>query len=577
MKSKTSSYKLTLLRKDIFRFAPLWGIYLIGGLLVMLSTLNTSVINRAPLDLAETMSSFAALNLIYAGLVALTLFGDLYNTRLCYALHAMPMRREKWFFTHVISGFLYSFVPHLVAAVLFMPLLGEFWFVAWAWLLSMTLQYLFFFGLAVLAALLCGNRFAVLAVYALLNFLSLVVLWFAQTMYMPLLEGVLLPEKPFGLLCPVLQMLENQELLNIQGEWTELPGQPSQWTVTYEGFGSGWGYLAICAGAGILLLGVALLLYRRRKLEFAGDFLAFKPLEPVFAVLLALCTGCVFALFGSIFGTGGLVFFGVGLILGWFGGQMLLQRTVKVFKGKAFLKLGALILAMALSLGLTAWDPLGITTFVPDADQIERVEFVQGRVPYAFDRQGALNTTDSQMIQRVCDVHKQILHTPNQEGGSRRFSVRYTLKNGRQVVRSYIVNRNTEAWDQAAGLLSGPNQVLGFADRDSWNGAKIQFVFNGWDLDDLYANYRENLGKDAEKFDPEKMKQSLRDAIWEDCVAGTLVIQELDDSKFYGDRWINVEIDTGKGFRYSNWSISPEMTQCNQWYSDYKDILKYAV
>ena len=297
----------------------------------------------------------------------------------------------------------------------------------------------------------------------------------------------------------------------------------------------------------------------------------------MFAVLLALCTGCVFALFGSIFGTDGLVFFGVGLILGWFGGQMLLQRTVKVFKGKAFLKLGALILAMTLSLGITAWDPLGITTFVPDADQIERVEFAQGTVPYAFDRQGALNTTDSQMIQRVCDVHKQILHTPNQEGGSRRFSVRYTLKNGRQVVRSYIVNRNTEAWDQAAGLLSGPNQVLGFADRDSWNGAKIQFIFNGWDLDDLYANYREELGKGAEEFDPEKMKQSLRDAIWEDCVAGPLAIQELDDSKFNGDRWINVEIDTGKGFRYSTWSISPEMTQCNQWYSDYKDILKYAV
>lgn len=96
-------------------------------------------------------------------------------------------------------------------------------------------------------------------------------------------------------------------------------------------------------------------------------------------------------------------------------------------------------------------------------------------------------------------------------------------------------------------------------------------------MDDLYANYRKKLGKDAEEFDPEKMKQSLRDAIWEDCVAGTLTIQELDDSKFYGDQWISVEIDTGKGFRYSNWSISPRMTQCNQWYSDYKDILKYAV
>jgi ABC-2 type transport system permease protein len=265
-------------------------------------------------------------------------------------------------------------------------------------------------------------------------------------MYMPLLEGVLLPEKPFVLLCPVLQMLENQELLNIQGEWTELPGQPSQWTVTYEGFGSGWGYLAICAGVGILLLGGALLLYRRRKLEFAGDFLAFKPLEPVFAVLLALCTGCVFALFGSIFGTGGLVFFGVGLILGWFGGQMLLQRTVKVFKGKAFLKLGTLILAMALSLGLTAWDPLGITTFVPDVDRIERVEFGWGdSVEDAAWRPAFIDTTDEAIIQSISDIHKELLQQENSKKGLI-YTLRYTLESGRQVTRQYVVRKEQAAF-----------------------------------------------------------------------------------------------------------------------------------
>lgn len=48
---------------------------------------------------------------------------------------------------------------------------------------------------------------------------------------------------------------------------------------------SRWSYLWICAGVGVLLLTAALLLYRRRKLETAGDFIAVKPLEPVFLVM----------------------------------------------------------------------------------------------------------------------------------------------------------------------------------------------------------------------------------------------------------------------------------------------------
>ena len=74
--------KHPLLRKDIFRFAPLWGIYLIGGLLMLLSSMNTMDRDYNAIRLASTMGPFGILNMIYAGLVALTLFGDLYNTRL---------------------------------------------------------------------------------------------------------------------------------------------------------------------------------------------------------------------------------------------------------------------------------------------------------------------------------------------------------------------------------------------------------------------------------------------------------------------------------------------------------------
>ena len=36
MKSKTSFFNATVFRKDITRFAPLWALYLIGGMLFSL-------------------------------------------------------------------------------------------------------------------------------------------------------------------------------------------------------------------------------------------------------------------------------------------------------------------------------------------------------------------------------------------------------------------------------------------------------------------------------------------------------------------------------------------------------------
>ena len=48
-----------------------------------------------------------------------------------------------------------------------------------------------------------------------------------------------------------------------------------------------WGYLAIAAVIGVALLAASLLLYRRRRLESAGDFAAVKPIKTVFTVLVS--------------------------------------------------------------------------------------------------------------------------------------------------------------------------------------------------------------------------------------------------------------------------------------------------
>ena len=129
MKSRISSSKFTALRKDITRFAPAWGIYTVLSLLYVILLWNDNFYG-----ITGTFQFMATVNFVYAGICAVLLFGDLYNSRLCNALHAMPMRREGWFATHLVAGMLFCIVPNCVGAVVAATLLKEAAYLAFLWL-----------------------------------------------------------------------------------------------------------------------------------------------------------------------------------------------------------------------------------------------------------------------------------------------------------------------------------------------------------------------------------------------------------------------------------------------------------
>ena len=104
MKSRTSFFNGTILRKDITRYAPVWGLYAIGMFLILfLPNMNWGPDDAAE-ALLESLSGMTVANTILGGICALTLFSDLFKTRLCYATHALPLRREGWFLTHYTAG-----------------------------------------------------------------------------------------------------------------------------------------------------------------------------------------------------------------------------------------------------------------------------------------------------------------------------------------------------------------------------------------------------------------------------------------------------------------------------------------
>ena len=157
MRSKTSCFNKTVFRKNLLRFAPVWGVYtlcLVVGILILYGNGGTAKFFHFARNMAQLVEVMAVVNLLYAPIVAQLLFGDLYSSRMCNMLHAFPLRRESWFLTNVLSGLTFSLVPTAIMALISFPLLAGSIFegapVLSGWIfLASNLQFVCFFGMAV--------------------------------------------------------------------------------------------------------------------------------------------------------------------------------------------------------------------------------------------------------------------------------------------------------------------------------------------------------------------------------------------------------------------------------------------
>ncbi len=438
MKSRISFFDGATFKKDLTRFMPLWVLYAVFLLLSMLPTAaGGSYYSHPARALNNSLSLLTLANLLYGALCAQLLFGELWGSRLCNALHAMPVTREARFGSHICAGILFSWIPNLLTALLMTLYLEHLWYTAFLWLAVYSLQYLFFFGIAVFSVMCTGSRFAMVLVYGIVNFLALVIFWFVDTIYRPMMPGVELDASGLSLFCPAVQMLEENDYFFLSV--SQSLGYMDSINATFGGFGENWPYLFIVSAVGIVAMVGALLMYRKRKLESAGDFIAVRWVAPIFLVLYTLCAGAFMTIFGSIFGTLGIAFTLIpGLVIGVFTGRMLLERTIRVFRKKNFLLAGIFVAVLLLSLIPVKGDWFGIVGYVPDAEDVESVEIRGGNIT----RQ---ELTEQEDIELVCQIHGYAIENLEHEnaftcsGSHRYFHIEYHLKNGRTVTRYYTV------------------------------------------------------------------------------------------------------------------------------------------
>ena len=407
MKSRTSFFNLTAFKKDMLRFAPLWGLYTLCMVLgMMLLTQGGGNGYSFQRDLCSLPQAMNVINFGYAAIAAQLLFGDLYSSRMCNALHALPLRRECWFATHTAAGLAFSLIPTLAGSLVAAGLdaisnsmVTASWQLPWLNLALMNLQYLFYFGLAVFCIMCVGNRFAQGLLYAIINFAAGIAYWLVDTLFEPMFYGIRLDEKPFLPFMPVSQgaSLDYMDMNYIRdanneriGGWFELNAE-------------GWTYVAICAAIGAVLLVCALLLYRQRRLESAGDFMAVKALEPIFMVVFPLVSaGGFYFVTDGMFGWGGSAYLAVGMVVGYIAGRMLIERTTRVFSRKNIVGFAALAIAFAAVYFTVQSDPLGWENWIPEAEEVQYVKVYASY--YYGDRNVTMQTPEE--IEKALRVHE---------------------------------------------------------------------------------------------------------------------------------------------------------------------------
>ena len=561
MKSSRSSFN-TLLRKNITRFAPVWVLYTIGLVMVLLMMEGYETDYWRVSNMAYWVNAMAIINLGYALLTSLLLFGDLFNSRMCNALHAMPMKRDTWFAANVTSGMLFSLVPTAITTLAAVPfcvgtIVVSGWQVPFYWFAGANLSYVCFFGIAAFCVYLTGSRFAMTVVYGIVNFAAVICYWLIDTLYTPLLYGVETVAEPFLRLTPVVNLC-NEEYLEVNRFNLDTPQYYGNFTVNT----SQWGALLIWAAVGLALLGLALVLYKKRNLECAGDFLAFKKIEPVFLPVYTLIVGTCFQFFTSgvlgLYGDFGYLL--VGLAIGWFTGLMLLNRTTRVFRKKTIGGCVLMILAVALSMTAAWLDVFGISSWMPEASEVKTAYVYLG---YSYNDaipEDAAVLTDREDIEKFLRVHELSLDLAAIEAEKQAYgeepvyddgyftddytdsyftyTLIYELEDGRTVRRYYHAYGLGEIGQIMTPWLSSTEVVLGVDASELEDFAEQVYIIT-------------IEGYDVALTDEQLMK--LLDAIAGDCTEGHMAQQrsfhigEPHDS-FY------IEFGWGASDRMSYWT-----------------------
>ena len=430
MKSKRSFFNAGLAKNMLRRRWPAWLLFAAVMLSYPIMVLNRYHEGNYNLDmiLQTSATSLPMLMLVVGVLAAMLQFGYLYSNRACGLMNTLPIRRESAFGTAYLMGLLPMLFAELLAALV--GLLLTFLIPVKAvsvglWLLLSVCSTLCFYGIAVFCAMLTGNILVFPALYFVLNFVGVVVYSCLDLLLSRLLYGYAGSTAFSSLywLSPGLAMNERISYINLSA-----------------------------------------------KMECATDPVAIAWLRPVFQYCMTFGTALVSlwlvsSFFGTDYSLGRLGYWStlllmlLGAVVGWYAARMVLQKSVRVFKGGGK---GLALCCLLIALGCTALelDLFGYERRVPAADEVSAVRFL-----------GGVELKEPENIAQVVELHQRMVeHKARYDGKmavyngdsavSQGYYLRYTLRDGSEMYRKYEVFGNAAELEDPDSDLSLYRSVM---------------------------------------------------------------------------------------------------------------------
>ncbi|MBR5536780.1 MAG: ABC transporter permease [Clostridia bacterium] len=552
MRSKNWSCNLSrpVIRKDFTRFWPVWGSYLAIWLLMLpIPLLTSGFYHTEYATMVSDIQGFildmsgvpaVVMSAIYGGLSAFAVWSYLYQGRSASLFHALPVTRSTLFCSHVTAGLGFMVLPNVLIALL-----------AWVaqtslgyadprhllcWLAVSCLEGLLFFAIGTLAAHMTGNLPAMPVLYGLLNFAVVVCETLLNEYATMIYYGITSLRFRFTALSPFIHLVNQDVALRYY-----VTGPDGGYTYSSEYFNPDYfKMLILYALAAVVMIAAALLLYRKRATESAGDVIAISWLRPVAKYVFSF--GCALTLGWLLLE---VVFSGseVPIIIlfclmfagtvGYLTASMLLKKSFRVFTRKQLAGLPALWIVLALIICCFRFDLLGTERYIPDEGDIVSADLT-AQYSVTGDQQN-LGT-----LRAITDLHRDIIgqldvlearQGPYDQQVYLRFN--YELRSGRTVSRRYPVPYSealaadpTTLAGKAAVLLDDPNIIL--ADCLPPDDAVIE---------SLSLHFGEGLAAYAGQYLYESRYVDtahipvLRQALKEDILAGRLARWQRDTSE----------------------------------------------
>ncbi len=443
MQSKTSFSNLTLFKRCLSRYWPLWviifAIMTFLGPVALGSTLSYLESQHIPAkelleasgnNVYDTLRMMPAYTAVAGILAAVASFDFLFSTKLTGLMSSIPTRRRGVFVQHYLAGAVMLLSSLLVTAIAILIVQAAHHAVTFSIVLEVfavsALECLIFYSIAVFCCSLTGHFLVAIALYGLVN-LAAGILWALLSWFIATyVFGVssLSGGKWLLWFSPALQLMSNSD-------------------ITETGF-TGWPWVWIYTVAAAILTVLACVLFQKRHMERAQDTVAFPKLRPVLKYIVTFYAAMGLPLLVSSVADvsdvhlslpAHLLLTVISAVIGYFISEMIIQKSIHVFQKKHWIGIAASALACCLVVCGLRLDWPGIGHRIPDPEQVDAVMMQAGDNFYVDSEEG---------IEAVENLHRSILDAFDNgviqemdERESAYITLNYLLKNGEVEARQY--------------------------------------------------------------------------------------------------------------------------------------------